>query len=516
LNDGLCFLRFCFMFSSYPVFIIGAEPALSYLSEFWGPPQLMSKCLEAGIDPKGREAPRNINEALVKFFSIPDGKLSKLYPRQRAMLAENIHLVATGSKSNPCYSIIDKGEGQTPDKMPTTLLGLFKSVKNEIPFVQGKFHMGGTGALRFCGENHLQLVLSKRNPRILSSGESDEWGFTIVRREEPHGNRRTSVYTYLTPKGMIPSFKADGLPLLPSIYPNKFGEPLEWGTFIKLYNYNLHGLKTNILFDLYNVLSLLMPNIALPIRLYERRKGYAGHTYETTLSGLSVRLDEDKRENLELGYPSSHPIACLGQKMQAQIYAFKPGQSSNYRRNEGVVFAVNGQTHAHFPSTFFQRENIGMGYLRDSLLVIVDCTNLEDRLKEDLFMNSRDRLSACELRSEIERQLERMIKEHPGLRELKEKRRQEEIKDKLEESKPLRDVIEKVIKNSPTLAKIFSTGGRLQNPFQLEQAGIGQTYEGQKYPTFFRLKKKTHKDLVKNCPINWRFRVQFETECGFR
>jgi len=27
------------MFSSYPVFIIGAEPALSYLSEFWGPPQ---------------------------------------------------------------------------------------------------------------------------------------------------------------------------------------------------------------------------------------------------------------------------------------------------------------------------------------------------------------------------------------------------------------------------------------------------------------------------------------------
>jgi len=31
-NDGLCFLRFCLMFSSYSVFIIGAEPALSYLS----------------------------------------------------------------------------------------------------------------------------------------------------------------------------------------------------------------------------------------------------------------------------------------------------------------------------------------------------------------------------------------------------------------------------------------------------------------------------------------------------
>ena len=38
LNDGLCFLRFCFMFSSYSIFIIGAEPALSYLSKFRGPP----------------------------------------------------------------------------------------------------------------------------------------------------------------------------------------------------------------------------------------------------------------------------------------------------------------------------------------------------------------------------------------------------------------------------------------------------------------------------------------------
>ena len=99
-----------------------------------------------------------------------------------------------------------------------------------------------------------------------------------------------------------------------------------------------------------------MPNIALPIRLYERREGYSGHTFETTLSGLSVRLEEDRRENLEPGYPSSHPFVCLGQKMQVQIFAFKPGQSSNYRRNEGVIFTINGQTHAHLPSTFFQRE----------------------------------------------------------------------------------------------------------------------------------------------------------------
>jgi len=129
-------------------------------------------------------------------------------------------------------------------------------------------------------------------------------------------------------------------------------------------------------------------------------------------------------------------------------------------------------------------------------------------------MNSRDRLSACELRNEIETQLERIIKEHPGLRALREKRRQEEIRDKLEESKPLMDVIEKVIRNSPTLAKLLSVGGKLPNPFHFEETGIGQIYYGNKYPTYFRLQRKKHKEFIKNCPINWRFRVQFETDAS--
>ena|ERR1043166_172760 len=49
-------------------------------------------------------------------------------------------------------------------------------------------------------------------------------------------------------------------------------------------------------------LELLLPELALPIRLHECRAGYAGHagSYETTLTGLSVRLDEGGRaDNIE-------------------------------------------------------------------------------------------------------------------------------------------------------------------------------------------------------------------------
>ena len=49
-------------------------------------------------------------------------------------------------------------------------------------------------------------------------------------------------------------------------------------------------------------LELLLPELALPIRLHECRLGYKGHkgSMDTTLTGLGVRLDEGgKAENLE-------------------------------------------------------------------------------------------------------------------------------------------------------------------------------------------------------------------------
>lgn len=192
---------------------------------------LMAECLQSGIDPKGPEAPPNLIKALETFFNIPSGKLSLLNAKDRAALAENIYLVATGGKTSPCYSIIDKGEGQTPNKMPNTILGLFKSAKKRIPFVQGKFHMGGTGTFRFCGQKSIQLIITKRNPSIAEKEKEDEsrdyWGFTILRREYPGDGRRISVCTYLAPNNQVPMFKAASLPLLPSIYPNKFGYNLE-------------------------------------------------------------------------------------------------------------------------------------------------------------------------------------------------------------------------------------------------------------------------------------------------
>lgn len=480
---------------------------------------LMRECLTKGLSPESPDAPQNIPEALVRFFEIKSGKLSNMPVMQRARLSEDICVVCSGGKVTPCYSIIDKGEGQTPAAFPNTLLSLRKSNKLRIPFVQGKFNMGGTGVLQFCGTRNLQLVISKRCPHIPqhfnadADSDSFKWGFTVVRRQDPVGGMRSSKYTYLFLNQSVPCFEAESINILPGDYPNPTGQPLYWGTAIKLFDYNIgSSLRTNIQFDLYNRLSLLTPSIALPVRLVERREGFRGHSFETILSGLSVRLEEDKRDNLEPDFPSSIVFDIDGEQIHAAIFAFKQGQAEKYRKDEGVIFLINGQTHAHLSKAFFARKNVGMHYIADSLLVVVDCSSISGRSREDLFMNSRDRLRSGPLKSRIERELEGWIRDNPGLRALRERRQRELTQKRLEDNKPLRDVVESIIKRSPTLAKLFLHGQALSNPFNLKPTESSKIFTGQLHPSFFRLKEQHPENNPKLWPINVRTRVDFKTD----
>lgn len=504
--------------------------------------RLMSECLARKINPKGADAPRSVRDAVARFFDEKDsetcptsGRISFWPDGKRRLVARGITLSATGASprnGKPCFTIADCGEGQTPDSMPDTLLSIDKTNKLHIPFVQGKFNMGGTGILKFCGKNNLELVISKRNPAILGPNASvsdHSWGFTVVRRENPSEGARSSVYTYLAPfeaqqkpnHGGVLRFTADELKVFPEgseAYVRESG----WGTVIKLYEFggatsvfsNTHILRKDALLSR---LDLLLAEPALPIRLHECRPSYKGHegSFDTTLTGLVVRLEDQKQENLEADFPLSCPLSVDGESMVATIFAFKKGRADTYRRDEGIIFTVNGQTHGNLPKTFFNRKNAGrLNYIADSLLVVVDCSDIGGRAREDLFMNSRDRLSSNAIRQAIESQLEIMLRENTSLRILKERRRAEEIQSKLAEEKPLEDILKGILKQSPTLASLFLTGTRAANPFKtLGVAEQEEKFVGKPHPTFFKFKGKDYgKSLSRDCHLNQRFRVTFETD----
>lgn len=508
--------------------------------------RLMNECQVLGVDPTSDEAPPSIKHAVARFFGGKDregdigGSLREWTAQRRTKEAANITLAATGAKRSPCLTLVDLGEGQTPDRIPDTFMSIEKENKLRIPFVQGKFNMGGTGVLKFCGKYSLQLVITRRNPKIIEKiGESDPsgdlWGFTIVRRERPKpgiGAVKNSVYTYLAPRGAdtnpheggVLRFAADSLPLMPE-YNKPYQREVEWGSAVKLYNYDMKGFSSHILMKdglLYR-LEALLPEIALPVRMHECRD-YGGKTegsFVTNLAGLVVRLEEGKGGNLEEGFPTSVPFTIHGQDMIAKIYAFKKGKAETYRTNEGVIFSINGQTHGSIPKTLFERKKVKMHRLADALLVTVDCSSISVDAREDLFMNSRDRLSAGELRNAIERQIEDIVRNHAGLRALRERRRAQEIESRLEDSKPLEDVLTALFKSSPTLASLFLKGHRLSSPLKTRGGkgkGKGEDdgdrpFKGKPHPTFFRFNKcKDGEEYVRDAEIGRRCRLKFETD----
>ena len=493
---------------------------------------LMGKCWSTGVRPNSSEAPRSIPQAVAEFFfgdrskAETMGRVSNWDTQKRREMSNLVTLAATGSRSSPSLTIVDAGEGQTPERMPETLLSIDKQNKIDVHFVQGKFNMGGTGALRFCGQNNLQLVISRRDSNItnVDSGDdsSGQWGFTVVRRENPTATKRVSTYTYLAPlnadrlpkRGGVLRFSVNSLPLFP-VRNQAYVRDTQWGTAIKLYEYNAAGrFRSHILLSdgwLYR-LDLLLPQVALPIRLHECRD-YSGRrgSFDTTLTGLSVRLSDDRGDNVEDGFPTSSTLTISGEQMTAEVYAFKRGKADTYRKSEGIVFVVNGQTHGNLTRRFFRRTAVKMSRLEDSILVVVDCSHISGRAREDLFMNSRDRMEQGKFLKAIEGELESIIEENSLLRELRERRRREDVAAKLENSEPMKQALASIIRKSPSLASLFGGLGPLPNPFNPKPKE--KPFEGRPHPSLFKFKQLDYgKKLNRETPLNMRSRIIFETD----
>jgi hypothetical protein len=141
--------------------------------------RLMLECMLAGINPEDEaKAPKSMREAVNRFIEktwsstlkVTGGRVEEWPPKMRTQVAEGISVFVTGSKGmKPCVNVADLGEGQTPEAFPLTLLSLGKRNKFKVRFAQGKYGQGSSGALRFCGKRKLQLIVSKRHPKLLNN-----------------------------------------------------------------------------------------------------------------------------------------------------------------------------------------------------------------------------------------------------------------------------------------------------------------------------------------------------------
>lgn len=480
---------------------------------------LMASCYRAGIDPEGPDAPLDMASAVEQFFGIRGGRLGDLTPRELTKLADAIHLVAVGSKESPSFLVIDRGEGQTPNSFPQTFMSLTESNKLRIPFVQGKFNSGGTGVLPFCGNEHLQLIASRRAPDSPSAADDasrDQWGFTIVRRLEPaeDDRRKSSMYVYLAPGGEVPRFDAGEIDVLPGEAsaknpPAPYASPLAFGTVVKLYDYRWRAKSiatTEARFELEKYLHAP----CLPFRITESRD-YRANYYSTTVAGVwasveATTSDPDKLR-VEDGFPfvGSLEIPRVGH-LNYRVAVFKTEVDSR-RIPKGVFFDLSGQAQGSLPADFIPRR-LGFEFLRNHMLVSVDCSSMRKGARENLFMAARDRLRRDYVYDEVVAQLETYLKAHPGLRALNSARLNRAIEKGLSSEEDVVATLNQLLQQDPGLRRLFNLGDRLVSTTGPVEA---QPFAGRRFPTFFDMAAGPE---IRPCPLNHTVRLEFATDAA--
>ena len=481
-------------------------------------------CKQKAIDPKSIEAPQNVTEAIRELLDVDYGRWNNATAQRRNYLgSEYCNLVVTGMLGKgkdvcPTYAVIDRAEGQAPENFKDTFLSLNKNNKVEIPFVQGKFGMGSYGAVNFCTVDGLQLIISKRNPKV-QDGLSTRWGFTLIRKFPPKGLYRSSRWMYLTINEEIPQFEADSLTIAPGSYPDAYGEDLQFGTFVKMYNYDIgSGLRAAATLDLNVKLNTLLVNPVVPVRIFERRNyPNTPKSPEVTLDGLETRLERDREGVIANGFPSDFTINIEGQKINGKIYIFnryntKGEKIDPTRYGNGVLFCLNGQANGNLGSRFFhQGQRLKFQNIARNILVMLDCSDLSYEYIEKVFQPDRERITENQYTKEIKEELTDELASHKGLKEFQNKWRQQEISQRKEDGEKFSSILESLIAKDNNIAKLLDIGYKVNSPFD-KGGDEKDIFKPNEFPTFFRLKKEYPSDKPRNAEKERDARISFETD----
>jgi len=489
---------------------------------------LMRECWKSDIDPESDSAPRSMAQAAEEFYEIKGGRLENVDQPTIRDLADNIHLVATGIKDNlPNYLIIDKGEGQTPIKIPETICSLSASNKVNIHFVQGKYNSGGAGALPFCGKKNYQLIISRRCPDLPTSDQDNTkelWGFTLVRLNPGKENDRNPSYVFLAPNKKILSFKAEEIKIIPKVTVAKkpltpYCDGLPYGTCIKLYSYKWHkkSLGSLITLDTRYELDRFLHTPCLPFYIDETRSEYKkAHNFSTPFKGLSASLVEN-RSDIQPGFPDSGNIRPPGiGTLPIRLVVFKHRdskgnivkQSSERRKRAGIYFLVNGQTHGQLSSDFITR-TVGFKHAGKFCMVTVDCENMDPAVGRFFFMASRDRARKTEEYETVIKELKDYLKKHEGLKLIDNQIQSEQLNAATSEDEPAH-ILEKLFSSDKSLIELLPEGGPIRSSISYGETEAVK--ELKQFPTYFRIAKEPEQGLIKKCPINKWCRVEFETD----
>lgn len=419
---------------------------------------LMKHAYQKGIDPKGPAAPRTMYEAVDKLIkNLRGGKLVNLDPDDpwlRDFAQKNLVIGITGAKTKreglPCYTFVDNGEGQRPEDFEDTFLSLSAGNKKSIPFVQGKYNMGSSGVLRYCGRRWYKLIVSRRH-----DGKSG-WGWTLVRRRPDDGNSMPIAEYFVLRNGRIPSFASDILYPFKAMTGRRYdGVTLKTGTIVKLYDYQV-GSKFLTFRGARETLNENLVETILPFRLLDFRqlpkskealekakkrggeralgidpRPFYGMEFLLRRSHREEGLEDEEDDAAgeepifvgEFTEPDLGKVTLTAIPLKRDI----PGWLKYPNSNNRMFHAVNGQVQFK-QSRGYLSQTCGFPALKDRVVVIVDASHLTFGAHNEVWKGDREHISNTIVG---ERYLDRVtaaVKASEALTKLQMKIAEEELK----------------------------------------------------------------------------------------
>lgn len=472
------------------------------------------------IDPRGKSAPKTMYEAVDKLIKpLRGGKLVNLDPADpwlRDFAQKNLVIGVTGAKSArtglPCYTFVDNGEGQRPEDFERTFLSLSEGNKRNILFVQGKYNMGSSGVLGYCGLKWFKLIVSRRY-----DGKS-AWGFTLMRKR-PGGGMPIAEYFLLD--GKIPAFEDDVLyPFFKQDGKRYDGVHLTTGTVIKLFDYQIGSRFSSGFRGSREAFNENLVETILPFRLLDFRqkpdpkrggdraegidpRPFYGMEFLLIRSHREDEKDEEEDEAVGTGKiavsniddPQLGHIVISAIKLKRSLPTWL-GKSHNR-----VFHAVNGQVQFK-QSRGYLSQSCKLPALKDRVVIIVDASALSFETHNDVWKGDREHVRDTMVGERYKEVVTEEIEKSEALKKFQNDVALEELAQAAKTER--NELFQKLVDADPNLAALLTDRDPIIN---LPSAGGGKggddsgagRFDGKYSPTFVRLEGK---NTEINIPIN--------------
>ena len=487
---------------------------------------LMKHAHEQGVGLTGRDVPQSVIAGVRDLVRLPgarSGILAQVDDESylREFAEKNLVIGVTGGtrrEESLCFTFADNGEGQHPQDFEDTFLSLSKGNKSDIPFVQGKYNMGSSGVLTYCGRRWYKLIISRRYDK------SGRWGWTLVRRRPGDG---MPVAEYFK-SHCIPSFSASEiLPMNLNGAGTDEKVRLSAGTVVKLYDYNLESSAS-----FRNIRESLNENLVstvLPFRLMDyryrpdsRRGGRrALGVDERPLNGMEFLLlrrdgddsDEDRVyepgteqfigniEHPDLGYISVRAIV-LDREL--------PGWLRSPRNTSRVFHSVNGQVQFKQNRAYLS-QSCRLPGLKDRIVLIVDASDLSEAAHNDVWKGDRENIRRTAIGQLYTEEVTNLIRFSEYLRELQQRIAREETERIAEESQV--ELFQNLVDSDPSIAQLLPGGSVVTLPGYVgRDEGEEEEWIGRYSPTYLELVGRAVRQDGAEIAVGGRRRVAFRTD----